>query len=303
MKPGATKRPRRSTTSVPLPDELADLGARADREHRRPADGEGLGEGPARLARPHPAARRRCGRPAAGLSPAAAATRERRRERPRRRGPSRDASWSSSVRRAGPSGARDERQHVHGRPGQEGRRLARSPRPRGRPRSAARAGGRSARPACGSSPAPRARARRRSARRRRPSATGSAACGCRRAAAARGMSRKPPSWGTARESGWRMSVVLRSPQVRSASGARRPSSARRAPRRAPRASSASQLAKRGSRRCAGRSVTSAHTGPSHRAVRRRARAEALRVAARARARGAGRGRRPLTRSRKARTIR
>ena len=39
-----------------LPRQLADVGARADREHRRPAHGEGLDEGPARLAGPHPAA-------------------------------------------------------------------------------------------------------------------------------------------------------------------------------------------------------------------------------------------------------
>ena len=38
-----------------LPRQLPDLGARADREHRRAAHGEGLGEGPARLAGPHPA--------------------------------------------------------------------------------------------------------------------------------------------------------------------------------------------------------------------------------------------------------
>ena len=165
---------------------------------------------------------------------------------------------------ASPSPGRHQRQHVR-RPDPAGTASARPSPRRAWPSRVvrARAGGRSGRRACGSSPAPRARARRPAAPRRR-----------RRGLDARHVAvagqRLARHVEPARE--------LRHRAARAGAGCARccarPRSARasaravlrqRRERRVDRvrAAASSQRAKRGSSRCAGRSLTSAHSGPSH----------------------------------------
>ena len=284
-----------------LAGELADLARCVPTSSTvEPADREGLGERLARLARPDRARSRRRGRRAPCSRGAVLPRPERpaghERDQPPTSVVDEPLHAASSVAKIqGRQRARHERQHVR-RPAPAGTASARpSPRRRGRPRSAARAGGRSARTACGSSPAPRGPGE--TAKRSEAPADGRlearhvVVAGQRlprhveearelrhrareRVADERGVALAPGAPG---ERARRPAVSSSSDGVERARGAAPPSSR-----------SAGRAGARGAR------VTSAQTGPSQRAFGAVPGREALRVAARARARAAGRGRGPAT---------